>query len=236
MPASVTAFPAMARCFVTRMLPGADLERLRAAHEVDLWPKPGPPSYGELLARTEEADGLLCMLTDRVDAELIAACERLRAISNYAVGTDNVDVGAATARGIPVGNTPDVLTDSTADLAVALMLAIARRINDGERVVRAGEWRTWGPSFLLGRDLHGATVAIVGAGRIGTAVARRLEGFECEVLFIGRDDHDRLDSLLGRADFVSIHTPLSDQTRGLIGEAALRAMKPTAHLVRGNLG
>jgi glyoxylate reductase len=221
----------MARCFVTRSLPGPDLERLAADHEVDLWLEPGPPAYGELLARAAEAEGLLCMLTDPVDAELIAASPGLRVISNYAVGVDNVDVEAATERGIPVGNTPDVLTDSTADLAVALMLAIARQIDEGERVVRAGEWRTWGPSFLLGRDLHGATVAIVGAGRIGTTVARRLEGFECEVLFIGRDDHDRLDSLLGRADFVSIHTPLSDQTRGLIGEAALRAMKPTAYLV-----
>ncbi len=221
----------MARCFVTRELPGPDLDRLRAEHEVEVWPEREPPPRERLVAAVGDTEGLLSMLTDSVDAELIAAAERLRAISNYAVGTDNVDVDAATARGIPVGNTPDVLTDSTADLAVALMLAIARRLNEGERIVRAGEWRTWEPSFLLGRDLHGSTVAIVGAGRIGKAVARRLEGFDCEVLFAGRDAGDRLAALLARADFVSIHAPLSAETRGLIGEGALQAMKPTAYLV-----
>ena len=221
----------MARCFVTRALPGDDLQRLRAEHDVDLWPELTPPPPGELRGHAGEAEGLLCMLTDPIDAELIAACEKLRAISNYAVGTDNVDVDAATARGIAVGNTPDVLTDSTADLAVALMLAIARRLSEGERIVRDGDWRTWEPSFLLGRDLHGATVAIVGAGRIGLAVARRLEGFGCDLMLLGRGERDRFDELLGEADFVSVHTPLSPATRGLIGEPELRAMKPTAYLV-----
>ena len=231
MPASVTAFCEMARCFVTRALPGPDLDRLRAAHDVEVWPESEPPPHERLLAGAAEADGLLCMLTDASDAELIADSEQLRAISNYAVGTDNVDVGAATARGIPVGNTPDVLTDSTADLALALMLAIVRRLGEGERIVRAGEWSTWDPTFLLGGDLHGATVAIVGAGRIGTAVGRRLEGFGCELIFLGRGDRDRFDELLGEADFVTLHVPLSDETRCLIGEAELRAMKPTAYLV-----
>ena len=219
----------MARCFVTRRLPGEDLERLQAEHEVGVWPGAEPPPREELLARAAAAEGLLSLLTDDIDAALIAACERLRAISNYAVGTDNVDLAAATARGIPVGNTPDVLTDSTADLAVALMLAIARRLGEGERIVRAGEWRSWEPSFLLGGDLHGATVAIVGAGRIGSTVARRLEGFDCRVLAVGRADP--LEPALAEADFVSIHTPLSDETRGLIGEPQLEAMRRGAYLV-----
>ena len=180
------------------------------------------------MAGVAHAEGLLALLTDLVDAELIAGAPELRVISNYAVGVDNVDVAAATARGIPVGHTPDVLTDSTADLAVALMLAIARRIPEGERIVRAGRWGTWGPTWMLGRDLHGATVAIVGGGRIGAAVARRLEGFGCEVVVAGRGEGE-LDGALEVADFVTLHTPLTPETRGLIGEAQLRAMKPTAY-------
>ena len=220
---------AIARCFVTRDLPGTALDRLPAEHEVDLWAKESPPPRAALLAGASQAEGVLSLLTDPVDAELIAACPRLRVISNYAVGVDNVDVEAATARGIPVGHTPGVLTDSTADLAVALMLAIARRLSEGERIVRAGEWGTWDPASFLGRDLHGSTVAILGGGRIGTAVARRLEGFGCELLVAGRDDP--LDAALEAADFVSVHTPLTDATRGLIGQAELRRMKPTAYLV-----
>ena len=161
----------MARCFVSRPLPGNGVERLRAAHEVELWPEDSPPPRAALEAGVESVEGLLCLLTDPVDAAMIAAAPRLRAISNMAVGVDNIDVAAATERGIPVGHTPEVLTDSTADLTVGLMLAIARRITDGERVVRAGEWGDWGPEWMLGRDLHGATVAIVGGGRIGRAVA-----------------------------------------------------------------
>jgi lactate dehydrogenase-like 2-hydroxyacid dehydrogenase len=170
------------------------------------------------------------MLTDRIDADVIAAAPRLRAISNYAVGTDNVDLAAATARGIPVGNTPDVLTGSTADLAVALMLATARRIPEGERIVRTGEWREWAPDFLLGRDLWGSTVAIVGGGRIGSAVARRLEGFECRIVIAGRGRIE-LERALSAADFVTLHVPLTAATRGLIGEPELRAMKASACLV-----
>jgi glyoxylate reductase len=219
----------MARCFVTRELPGAGLDRLRAEHEVVVWEGESAPARADLLAGAADADGLLSLLTDPIDAELIGALPRLRAISNYAVGVDNVDVQAATAHRIPVGHTPEVLTDSTADLAVALMLAVARRLSEGERIVRAGEWGAWNPASFLGRDLHGATVAIVGRGRIGAAVARRLEGFGCEVVSVGRDD--RLDSALERADFVSLHTPLTENTRGLIGAAQLRAMKPTAYLV-----
>jgi glyoxylate reductase len=218
----------MARCFVTRRLPGTALERLTAEHEVEVWPERLPPPRDELLARAPELEGLLSMLTDRVDAELIAACPRLRAISNYAVGVDNVDVEAAAARGIQVGNTPDVLTETTADLAVALMLAVSRRLSEGEAAVRRGEWLTWEPDFLLGRDLNGATVGIIGFGRIGRAVARRVTGFGCRVLHT----HDAtLEEVLGASDFVSLHAPLTPETRHLIDARALALMKPTAYLV-----
>jgi glyoxylate reductase len=221
----------MARCFVTRALPGRALSRLEAVHEVDVWPERTPPPPDELTRHAARADGLLAMLTDPVDADLIAACRDLRAISNYAVGTDNVDLAAANARGIPVGNTPDVLTGSTADLAVGLMLALARRLAEGERVVRTGNWRTWEPGFLLGRDLHESVVGVVGPGRIGRAVARRVEGFGCGVVYAGRDDRAALERLLAEADFVTVHCPLTPATRGLIGTAELRAMKPSAYLV-----
>jgi glyoxylate reductase len=221
----------MASVFVTRELPGGALDRLRAQHDVDLWPESSPPPAEDLRERVRDAEGLLSLLTDPIDAELIEAAPRLRAISNYAVGTDNVDVSAATGRGIPVGHTPEVLTDSTADLAVALMLAISRRICEGEGIVRRGEWTTWSPTWMLGRDLHSSTVGIVGGGRIGMAVARRLEGFGCEILIAGRSGPTSLGELLERSDFVSLHVPLSDETRGLIGEAELRAMKETAYVV-----
>jgi lactate dehydrogenase-like 2-hydroxyacid dehydrogenase len=221
----------MARAFVTRRLPGRALERLDAR----VWEEPRLVPRAELLSRARDAEGLLTMLTDAVDADLIGAAPRLRAISNYAVGVDNVDLAAATARGIPVGHTPDVLTETTADLALALMLGIARRVVEGDRMVRAGEWHAWAPDFLLGRDLHGSTVGIVGLGRIGRAVARRLEGFGCTVLATRVTP---LAELLERSDFVSLHAPLTSATRGLIGEGALARMKPTAYLVntaRGGL-
>jgi lactate dehydrogenase-like 2-hydroxyacid dehydrogenase len=220
-----------ARCFVTRDLPGPALERLRDEHEVEVWADRLPPPRAELEGRAANAEGLISLLTDPIDAALIAACPELRAISNVAVGTDNIEIGAATARGIPVGNTPEVLTDSTADLAVGLMLAISRRLPEGERAVRDGEWLTWEPAWLLGRDLNRSTVGIVGAGRIGQAVARRLEGFGCRVAFARRDDHSALERLLSESDFVTLHCPLTAQTRGLIGEAELRAMRPTAYLI-----
>jgi glyoxylate reductase len=207
------------------------LERLEAEHDVEVWAERLPPPRSELLARAPALEGLLSMLTDRVDAELIDAAPKLRAISNYAVGVDNVDVEAASARGIPVGNTPGVLTESTADLAVGLMLGIARRLAEGESFVRAGEWKTWEPDLMLGRDLHGATVGIVGYGRIGQAVGRRLEGFGCDLATTSRSGGVPLEELLERSDFVTLHCPLTPDTRGLIGEAALRRMKPTAYLV-----
>lgn len=177
------------------------------------------------------AEGLLTLLVDPVDGDLVDQAPRLRAVANYAVGYDNVDVPALTERGIPFGNTPDVLTGSTADLAVALMLGASRRLVEGDALVRSGGWGTWQPDVLVGRDLHGATVGIVGYGRIGQAVARRVSGFECEVLYTSRSGGVSLDELLERSDFVSIHSPLTDATRGLIDAAAFARMKPSAMLV-----
>ena len=221
----------MARVFVTRSLPGSALDRLSAEHEAEVWPEPLPPGRDELLARAPQMEGLLSLLTDPVDAELIEAAPGLRAISNYAVGTDNVDLEAASDRGIPVGNTPDVLTESTADLALALMLALSRRLVEAHAYVRNGEWRTWEPGLLLGRDLHGATVGIIGLGRIGRAVARRLEGFGCELLHTSSDGGVPLQELLERSDFVTLHCPLTPDTRGLIDDEALKRMQPTAYLI-----
>ncbi len=214
--------------FVTREIVGDALERLRSEHEVVVWGGPLPPTAGELRAEVAGADGLLCMLADRVDRELIDAAPRLRAIANYAVGFDNIDVSAAATRGIAVGVTPDVLTEATADLAFALLLAAARRLPEGMAAVRSGEWRTWEPARWLGADVHGATLGIVGYGRIGQAVARRAAGFEMEVLATHATD---LDELLARSDFVSLHCPLTTQTHHLIDARALACMKPTAILI-----
>lgn len=220
----------MSRCFVTRELPGGALDRLRAEHQVDVWPETLPPPRQELVERAHDAHGLLCMLTDSIDAELIAACPELTAIANYAVGVDNVDLAAAAARGIAVGNTPGVLTEATADLTLALMLGALRRLSEAEAKVREGKWRTWEPAALLGRDLHGASVLLVGGGgRIGRAVGRRLEGFGARVVTAGRDDP--ISELLPAADVVSLHCPLTPDTRGLIGAAELSVMKPAAVLV-----
>jgi len=228
----------LARIYVTRHLPGTAVERLRAAHDVDLWPEDGPPPHDELVARAREADALLTMLTDRIDADFLRAVEPLRAVANYAVGTDNVDLDACTAAGIPVGNTPDVLTDATADLAFALLLAAARRIRDADEAVRSGNWPTWSPGAFLGQDVAGATLGIVGYGRIGKAVARRGEGFGMEIIHNSRSGGASLDELLERSDYVSLHAPLTPETRGLIGERELALMKPTAILIntaRGEL-
>ena len=218
----------MARCFVTRRLPGRAVARLAEGHEVDVWPGRLPPTPAQLRAGAAESEGLLSLLTDAVDEPLLAACPRLRAISNYAVGVDNIDLDAARRRGIAVGHTPDVLTEATADLAFALLLAAARRLPEAMTAAAGGEWVTWEPGRWLGADVHGATLGIVGMGRIGRAVARRAEGFAMEVI------HTRetpLRELLARADFVSLHCPLTPDTRHLIDADALAAMKRTAILV-----
>ena len=217
----------MARVFVTRDLPGDALDRLRAGHEVELWEGEHQAPRDELTGR----EALLTMVVDPVTAEVIDASPDLRAIANYGVGTDNIDLGAATERGIPVGNTPDVLTETTAELAFALMMAAARRLTEADRYVRAGEWAEWRPDLLLGRDLRCSTLGIVGYGRIGKAFARVAEGFEMEVLHTARSGGVPLDELLERSDFVSLHAPLNPDTRGLIGEHELESMKPTAILI-----
>jgi glyoxylate reductase len=220
----------VARCFVTRDLPGPALDRLRDAHEVTVWPEARPPSPAELAEGARSAEGLLSMLTDTLDADFFDGCPELKAIANYAVGYDNIDVSAARERGIRVGNTPDVLTGATADLAFALLLAIARGLPEAADSVRRGEWQTWGPTAYLGREVHGATLGIIGMGRIGRAVAQRAAGFEMEVLHTGRGGAPLLQ-LLARSDFVSIHCPLTPETHHLINEAALDKMKPTAFLI-----
>ncbi len=221
----------MARCFVTRALPGSALERLGAEHEVAVWEERLPPSPEQLRSRVRGVEGLLCLLTDRIDRELIEEASELRVISNCAVGSDNVDLEATRERGLPVGVTPDVLTEATADLAFALILAAARRLVEADAEVRAGDWLTWEPARLLGQDVHGATLGIVGLGRIGRSVARRATGFEMELLHTARGSGVDLDELLEASDFVSIHAPLTPQTQGLIGERELRRMKSTAVLV-----
>lgn len=221
----------MASVLVTRHLPFPALERLAAAHAVETWPGALPPSPTELQERAAGAEGLLALLTDRVDAELLAAAPRLRAVANLAVGSDNVDLEAARARGVAVGVTPDVLTEATADLTWALLLAVARRLPEAAAAVRTGEWRTWEPAGWLGLELGGATLGVVGWGRIGRAVARRAAGFGMEVLHTGRTGGAPLQDILIRADVVSLHVPLTERTRRLIGQDALRAMKPTALLV-----
>jgi glyoxylate reductase len=206
---------------------------LAGEHDLDVWPDSADgPSYEELGEHAQQAEGLLTMLSDRVDAALIESCPRLRAISNFAVGVDNVDLEVATARGIPVGNTPRVLDETTADMALALMLAVARRIVELDPEVRAGRWPRYEPlPPYLGHDLNGSTLGIVGLGRIGSAVARRAAGFDMSVLHTSHSSGLPLDELLERSDFVSLHTPLTPGTRGLIGERELRLMKQSAILV-----
>jgi glyoxylate reductase len=221
----------VARVYVTRDLPFDAVDRLRDAHEVTMWEDGTPPPREELLARAAESEGMLVTVTEAIDAELLDAAPDLRVVANLAVGTDNIDLAAAAERGVLVGNTPGVLNDTTADVAFALLLAQARRLAEGERQVREGEWGPWEPVGLLGSDVSSTTIGIVGWGGIAQAVARRAEGFDMEVLHHSRSSGIPLEELLERSDFVSLHTPLTDETRGLIGEAELQRMKPTAILV-----
>jgi lactate dehydrogenase-like 2-hydroxyacid dehydrogenase len=237
------------RVFVTRIIPAGGLDLVSEACDADVWPDELPPPRPVLMERVRRADGLLSLLTDPVDeAVMDAAGPSLKVISNYAVGYDNVDLRAAVARGIPVGNTPGVLTETTADLAFALLMAAARRLVEGSDYVRAGRWRTWGPTLFLGHDVHGATLGIVGLGRIGEALARRASGFDMKVIYydpycdpgkgaaVGASVRCSLDELLAESDFVSLHVPLGPATHHLIDAKALAKMKATAVLVNTSRG
>jgi glyoxylate reductase len=218
----------VSKVFVTRVIPGDALAKLRAAHDVEVWDATLPPDPAALRAAVADADGLLCLVTDRIDRALLEAAPNLRAIANYAVGSDNIDLDVARERGVAVGITPDVLTEATADLAFALLLAAARRLPEAAGAVRSGTWRTWEPAGWLGADVHGATLGIVGFGRIGRAVAQRATGFEMTVLATRQTP---LSELLERSDFVSLHCPLTPQTHHLIDGDALALMRPSAILV-----
>ena len=215
---------------------------------VEVWPEERPPPYETLRGAVQDVEGLFCLLTDRIDGALLAGAPKLRVVSNMAVGHDNIDVAAATVRGVYVGVTPDVLTETTADFTFAMMLAWARRIPQAHAFARQGRWKTWSPMLLLGTDLHGATLGIVGLGSIGLAVARRARGFGMRSLYYSRTPRPHaerevgiervaeLRSLLAQADFVTLHVPLTPATTHLIGEEELKAMRPSAILVNTSRG
>jgi len=230
------------KVFVTRLIPDEGLAMIRGWAEMQVWEDELPPPREVLLREVRDIDGLLSLLTDKIDAELMDAAPRLKVVYNHAVGYDNIDVPAATARGIPIGNTPGVLTDTVADLAFTLLMAAARRIQESIDYVRAGKWRTWGPRLLTGQDIHGATLGIVGFGRIGQAMAKRASGFGMRVLYndvARREDLEKalgvtfadMDTLLHEADFITIHTDLNETTRHLFNARAFAQMKRTAILI-----
>lgn len=228
---------------VTRIIPENGLDMLREAAQVEVWPGELPPPREVLLEKVKGIDGLLCLLTDQVDARLMDAAGRsLRVISQMAVGFDNIDVAEAARREIPVGHTPDVLTETTADFTWALLMAAARRVVEGAKYARAGRWKTWGPTLLMGPDVSGATLGIVGFGRIGQAVARRAAGFDMRILYNNihrcREVEEALHAecvdlnvLLRESDFVTIHTRLSDVTHHLFGDEQFALMKHSAILI-----
>ena len=230
------------RIYVTRHLPQPALDRLAQSAQIAIWPGELPPPRAVLLKEVAECDGLLALLTDRVDAALLDAAPRLRVVSNYAVGYDNIDIAAASARGVLVTNTPDVITETVADFTFALMLAAARRMVESEQYVKAGRWRTWGPETLLGHDLYGTTLGLIGFGRIGQAVARRAHGFGMRIYYTGLQrkpaaefadgpTYVALEQLLAESDVVSLHCPLNDETYHLIDRETLALLKPNAILV-----
>lgn len=232
----------MWKVLVTREIPSPGVELVREVAEVDLWEEDRAIPREVLLERIGDKDGLLCLLTDRVDREVLERGKKLRVVSNYAVGYDNVDVEEAKKREIIVTNTPGVLTETTADLAWALMMAAARRIVEADRYTREGKFTGWSPTLFLGQDVYGKTLGLIGLGRIGGAVARRAKGFAMNVIYydvVRFEEKERelgvtftpLETLLQTSDFISIHTPLTPQTYHLIGEKELKMMKKTAVLV-----
>jgi glyoxylate reductase len=230
------------RVFVTRRLVGDGVQRLAREVDVELWPEADPPPVQVLRAEAAKSEGLLTTLTDRIDEDLFAAAANLKIVANLAVGYDNIDLPAATSHGVLITNTPGVLTETTADLNLALILAFARRMPEGDRAVRNGEWGIWSPHFLLGRDVHGTTLGIVGLGAIGMAVARRAAGFGMKLLYHNRSrkpeaeaelplEYCSLDGLLRRSDWVSINVALTPETRHLIGAPQFALMKPEGVLI-----
>ena len=230
--------------FITRIVPqkGLDLILNEPDVEADIWAGDLPPEREVLLERVRGIDGLYCLLTERIDDELLeAAGPQLKVVSQMAVGYDNIDVEACTRRGIPVGNTPGVLTEATADLTMALLLGTARQLARSAEAVKAGRWQTWEPMGFTGPDVYGSTVGIIGLGRIGQAVARRLAGFNVRLLYHNRRPtataaevgaiHVNLDTLLTESDFVSLHCPLTPATHHLINADRLEQMKSTATLI-----
>jgi glyoxylate reductase len=237
------------KVYVTRELPQRGMKIIKERFDAEVWPEYGPPPKEEIIRKARNVDALVTLLSDKIDAEVFDAAPKLKIVAQMAVGFDNVDVAEATKRGIYITNTPGVLTETTADFAWALLMAIARRVVEADRYVRSGQWKvSWHPSMLLGRDVYGATLGIVGAGRIGTAVARRAKGFNMKILYydvvpmppeiekeLGAKRVD-LDTLLRESDFVSIHVPLIKETYHLINEEKLRLMKKTAYLINNSRG
>ena len=237
------------KVFVTRRIFPEALEKIGAVTDMEVWPDDMPPSYEVLVEKSRDAEGILTMLSDRIDASLIEQCTRLKVISAMAVGYDNIDVAAATRRNIPIGHTPGVLTETTADLVFSILLAAARRVVESDKYTRDGKWKTWEPMTLLGQDIYNATLGIIGLGRIGTAVARRARGFDMKILYhnrnrkspeeeneLGVEYVDRMPELLSRSDFIVILVPLTDETRGLIGADEFAMMKSTAIFVNASRG
>jgi len=232
---------------ITHTLPEGWLDLLEGRCRTIIGPVDATRLAPELEEHLQEAEGLYSLLTIPVNKALLERAPRLRVVSNMAVGVDNIDLAACTRRGIPVGNTPGVLTEGTADLAMALLLAAARRLPEASRDAREGRWRTWSPTGWLGADLNGSTLGVIGMGKIGSAVARRASAFGVRVVYSDPDPHPEteessgaerlpLEELLRQSDFVSLHVPLTDETRGLIDQEALRRMKPSAILINTSRG
>lgn len=236
------------KVYVTRMLPERGLKIIKEHFDTEVWPEYAPPPKEVIIKKVANVDALVSLLSDKIDVEVFSAAPKLKIVSQLAVGFDNIDLKEATKRGIYVTNTPEVLTDTTADFAWTLLMAIARRVVEADKYVRTGKWKVgWHPDMMQGRDLYGATMGIVGAGRIGYEVARRAKGFKMKILFydvIPRPEMEKdfdakkvdLDRLLREADFVSVHVPLMKETFHLINEERLRLMKKTAYLVNNSRG
>ncbi len=236
------------KVFITREIPERGLSKIKEFFDVDLWTDEAPPPKSVIIERVKDVDALVPLLTDPIDAEVFDAAPKLRIVSQYAVGYDNIDVKEATKRGIYVTNTPGVLTETVADFTFALMLAVARRIVEADKYVREGKWKVgWHPLMMIGSDVYERTLGIIGMGRIGSAVARRAKGFGMRILYydaIRREDLEKelgveyvdMDKLLEESDFVSLHVPLTPETYHLMGEEQFRKMKPTAFLINTSRG